>query len=235
MRAEADQPDARHQRQAEHGRARHAAPARVRVGAEHEERQHDSCRDLDPRRLPPASARRARSRGDAPAVSASAPARHASTQRVVVSAADGQLQQHRVQPDKRRGQARRAPERGGRAARSARRGEGGGDRDRLQRPQPAREPQRRRGVAREREQRAVGRVLSRPADERIDRVGGSFKRRRAYTDRGRAARPCGRTRGSRTRPGRSAAGPSSRIRLAATIAAAMLRGDSVRDAASTTT
>jgi hypothetical protein len=52
------------------------------------------------------------------------------------------------------------------------RGEAGGDRERLQRPQPSSEPERRDRVAREREQRAVGRVLEGPADEQVDGIGG---------------------------------------------------------------
>ena len=52
------------------------------------------------------------------------------------------------------------------------RGEAGGDRERLQRPQPAGQPERRDRVAREREQRAVGRVLEGPADEQVDGIGG---------------------------------------------------------------
>ena len=48
----------------------------------------------------------------------------------------------------------------------------------------------------------------------------ALRRRSACRGRGRGARPCARTRGSRTRPGRSAAGPAAGSRCASTIAAA---------------
>lgn len=96
-------------------------------------------------------------------------------QRVVVVAADRQLQQHRVQADEGDGRAPRAAHasRGNAhqrdCAETRQRGE------RLQRPQFARQAQRREGVTQQREQRPVGGVLVGPAEEVVNRVGGGLR------------------------------------------------------------
>jgi hypothetical protein len=169
VRAEADQPDGGHRQQAEHGGAggpRALAPARRR---EHEEGQREAGGDLDADAdgqragagaKARAGARRKRQRGGE---------RH-HDQRVVVRAADGEHEQHGVQADERRGPARRLAELGRRARDQRDGGEAAGDGQGLERPQPAGEPERRRGVAGQREQRPVGGVLVGPADEPEDFV-----------------------------------------------------------------
>ena len=59
-----------------------------------------------------------------------------------------------------------------RTAQQRDRGQAGGDREPLQRPQPAGHPERGDRVACEREQRAVGRMLEGPAHEQVHGVGG---------------------------------------------------------------
>jgi hypothetical protein len=93
-----------------------------------------------------------------------------------VSAADGQLEQHRVQADEGRRPAGRATEACGGARDQCDRAEARGDGKHLERPQPAGDPEWSGRVAREREQRAVGGVLEGPAHEREDRVGWRFCR-----------------------------------------------------------
>ncbi len=89
-------------------------------------------------------------------------------------ASNRQHEQHGVQPHEARRPAAAAPEPVHRAPDQSDRREAREHRDRLERPQPAREPERRGRVAGEREQRAVGGVLERPSDEREDPVGGRF-------------------------------------------------------------
>jgi hypothetical protein len=92
-----------------------------------------------------------------------------------VCAADGEHQQHGVQPDERDRPAPRAAERA-RGVRDQRdRGEARGDGERLERPQRAADAERHGCVAQQREQRSVGRVLVRPAEEREDFVGGGAR------------------------------------------------------------
>jgi len=91
-----------------------------------------------------------------------------------VRASDGQHEQHWVEPDEARRPAAAASEPVHRAPDQSDRREARERRDGLERPQPAREPERRGRVAGEREQRAVGGVLKRPAHEREDPVGGRF-------------------------------------------------------------
>jgi hypothetical protein len=95
-------------------------------------------------------------------------------QRVVVGAAHGEHEHHGVQPYERGGPPRRLAESSGCPRDQRHRAEARRDGDRLERPQPAREPQRRDRVADEREQRAVGGVLKRPADEAEHWVGRRF-------------------------------------------------------------
>jgi len=89
-----------------------------------------------------------------------------------VIAADRKLEQHRIQAYEGGGEASRAALLPGRAAHQCDRGEARSDRKRLQRPQSAAEPEWGDRVAAEREQRAVGRVLERPAHKQVDGVGG---------------------------------------------------------------
>jgi hypothetical protein len=91
-----------------------------------------------------------------------------------VCAADGRQEQHRVQPDERRGPARRVPEPAPRARDERDSAEARDDGERLERPQRTGQAERRRRVADQREQRAVRRVLVRPADEREDFVAGGL-------------------------------------------------------------
>jgi hypothetical protein len=91
-------------------------------------------------------------------------------QRVVVRAADGEHEQHRVQPDKCSRPACGVPEPHRSARRQRDRGEAREDRERLECPQRARQAEWRRRVAEEREQRAIRRALVGPADKREDFV-----------------------------------------------------------------
>ena len=167
MGAKADQPDGTEREQAEHGGSGHLPPFAPARGREHEERQHQAGRDLD------ADADHERRGGCAKAGARPGGERkrrgeHHQDQRVVVRPADGQHEQHRVQPDERSGPATRASQ----LARGARdegdRGQARGDGDGLERPQAASKPEWRGGVAGECEQRPVGRVLVGPADEPED-------------------------------------------------------------------
>ena len=88
--------------------------------------------------------------------------------------ADGQLEQYRVQAHERRSQLCRAPHLARRARRQRHRAETARDREALQRPQAARQPERRERVGAERKQRPVGRVLKGPSDERKHCVGRRF-------------------------------------------------------------
>ena len=155
MGAEADQPDGAEREQAEHGAGGNLpafAPAR---GGEHEKRQHQAGGDLDPdahheRRCAGAEP------GACPGGERQRPGEHHHQQRVVVGAADGEHEQHRVQPDERGRPAARVAELAGCARDERDRREARGDRDGLERPQAAGEPEGRGGVAGEREQRPVG-------------------------------------------------------------------------------
>ncbi len=89
-------------------------------------------------------------------------------------AAHREHEQHRVQADERRRPPRALPEARGRAGDQRDGAEAGRTGDGLQRPQPACEAERRGGVAAEREEGPVGRVLERPADEHEGRIGGGF-------------------------------------------------------------
>jgi hypothetical protein len=95
-------------------------------------------------------------------------------QRVVVVAADGQLQQHRVQAHERDGGAARAAHAPRGEAHQRDRTEARQRGEHLQGPKFARESQRREGVGGEREQWPVGGVLVGPAEEVVDRVGGNL-------------------------------------------------------------
>jgi hypothetical protein len=87
-------------------------------------------------------------------------------QRVVVSAADGEHEQHRVQPDERDRPALRPADSLGREPDQRDRAEARDDGEGLERPQRAADAERHGRIAEQREQRAVRRVLVRPAEER---------------------------------------------------------------------
>jgi hypothetical protein len=106
VRAEADQPERREQRQAQPGGQRHAQALACLVRSEHQEGQRQPGGDLDPhprhqrgRRAAPTrvGAGRERERGG----------ERQQQQHVVVSAADGQHEQHRVQAHEGGREARR--------------------------------------------------------------------------------------------------------------------------------
>ena len=96
-------------------------------------------------------------------------------ERVVVRAADGQLQQDGVQPDECDREARVAAHALRRDAHERHRAEARQHGDGLERPQRARDAKGGGCVAAEREQRPVGRVLVGPAEEVEDRVGGRLR------------------------------------------------------------
>jgi hypothetical protein len=173
VRSEADQPQGRERRQAEPGAGRHSQALARAPGGEHKEGQHEPGRDLDP------DACDHRARGGAEAWAAPRGERQRGgeqqeDQRVVVRATDGQLEQHGVQAHEGHRPTRRLTEAVGRPRDQRHRSEARGDRQRLERPQPASERQRGGRIAREGEHRAVWRVLEGPADEREDRVGRRF-------------------------------------------------------------
>jgi hypothetical protein len=174
VRAEADQSERTERQQTEHRRPCHLpafAPAR---GSEHEERQHQAGRDLD------ANADDERSGGGSkarvgPRGQSQRGSEHHHDQRVVVRPADREHEQHWVQSDECSGPATRLPELAGGARDEGDGAEARGDGERLERPQAAGEPERRGGIAGEREQRPVGGMLIRPAEEPDDFVAGGLR------------------------------------------------------------
>ncbi len=187
----------------ETARARHCdAPALTGAApAQHQERQQQAGRELDPhaagqRERRPARSLRRRARTRAGRAQQQCEAEREQQQRVVVRAADRHHQEHRVQPEERQRERARVPEPPGRLGRQPDRAEAAEDGERLQRPEPAGEPQRRSRIAHQREQRAVRRVLERPADEAEHRVARGFGRevgvgveavQRAHTPEGEVA------------------------------------------------
>jgi hypothetical protein len=97
-------------------------------------------------------------------------------ERVVVRAANREHKQDRVEPDEGRRPTPAVSHASGSARDQRRRGEARRDGRGLQRPQASCQPERRRRIAREREEGAVGRVLERPADKGEGGVGGRFGR-----------------------------------------------------------
>lgn len=88
---------------------------------------------------------------------------------------DRQQQQDGVEPHERRRRLGRAAHPRGRAGAQRNGSQACRHRHRLQRPQPAAEPDQRERVGAEREQRPVGRMLEGPADEREDGIDGRFR------------------------------------------------------------
>jgi hypothetical protein len=164
VRAEADQRDGSEREQAQRGGGDHAPALAPTRRSEHEKGQRQSCRDLD---------RHAHDQGRGAGAKARAGAgcqrerssEHHHDQRVVVRSADREHQQHRVQPDERHRPALRLADLCRGACDQRDRAEAGGDGERLERPQPSRQPERRGRIAAEREQRAIGRVLVGPAEK----------------------------------------------------------------------
>jgi hypothetical protein len=95
-------------------------------------------------------------------------------QGVVMRPADGQLEQHGVQSHEGHRPTRRLTKTAGGSRDERHRAEARSDRDGLEGPQPAGKAKRGGRVACEREQRAIGRVLEGPSEEREDRVTGGF-------------------------------------------------------------
>ena len=176
MRAEAEQADKRHRQQRGARAQRHAhALARTRRG-EHQERQHQARGELQPdaggeRR---GGGARMRARPRRAGGQHERRRQRQQQQRVVVRSALRQHQHHRVQADERRRPNRGVAHAPGRTRDQRDRAEARQDGKRLERPQPAGQPQRHERVAQQREQRAVRRVLERPADERVHRVARRF-------------------------------------------------------------
>jgi hypothetical protein len=171
--AEADQSNGGERRQAKDGAASDAHALTPTRGRQHEEGQHDAGCDLDSHAG--GQSQRAGAKARVPTgCERQRGGEQQEHQRVVVGAANGQLKQHRVQAHERHGPARRAAQAAGGPRDERHRAEAREDRERLERPQPASDPQRGGRVTAEREQRAVGRVLEGPSDERVDRVGRRF-------------------------------------------------------------
>ena len=95
---------------------------------------------------------------------------------VVVRAAHGEGEEHRVQAHERGGPPARAAQHAGCPGDHGYGGEAGRGGQGFEDPHPGGQAERRGGVAREREHGPVGRVLERPAEELEDRVGGRFGR-----------------------------------------------------------
>jgi hypothetical protein len=192
--AEAQQRHQRHRQQRRAGAQRHTDALAVARRAEHEERQHQARGELqaDARRQRGGGGARMRaspSSGAGPVGAGRAGSERVGSgsrgqrerrrkcqrqQRVVVRSPLGQRQHHGVQADECRSPRGGAPETAGGARDQGDGAEAREYGDRLERPQPARQPQRHERIAQQREQRTVGRVLKGPADELVHRVGGRF-------------------------------------------------------------
>jgi len=177
VRAEADQPHHRDHQQCRPCPEHHPQSLALAGRGEHQEREHEPRGDLH-------SHARGQRRGGRSRAAARAGRRaraqrerrgeREQQQRVVVRSAHRQHEQHGVQPDERGRPARRVAETPCRPRDQRHRAEAREDRQRLERPQPAREPERGERVAQQREQRPVGGVEKWPADEVVDGVGGRF-------------------------------------------------------------
>jgi hypothetical protein len=173
--AEADQREHAEREQAEHRRPEHSRALAPASRREYEERQRQAGRDLDS----DADHERARGRAKARARAGAQHERRGERQqhqRVVVRAADGEHEQHRIEADERRRPAARLAELARRARDQRDRAEAARDGEPLERPQRAREAERRRRVAEQCEQWAIGGVLVGPAEEREDFVARRLRR-----------------------------------------------------------
>jgi hypothetical protein len=165
----------RHQCQPSPQRHARALP-RVRT-RRHQERQGQSRRQLDAHACGQRPRARAQS-GARPAGSGRKRQRgrqREHQQRVVVCSADAQHERHRVQPHERRGPLGRVPKASCRPRNQPHRSEAAEHRDRLERPQRPRDPERHERIADHGEQRSVRRPLKAPADEVEHPVGGRFR------------------------------------------------------------
>jgi hypothetical protein len=175
VRAKADQADHTDREQADHGRRENLPALAPATRREHEKRQRQAGGDLDAHTNGECRRARAQSRARA-GRERQRRGEHHHDQRVVVRSADGEHEQHRVQPDERGGPATGLAELAGRARHQRDRAEAGRCGDGFERPQPAGEPERRRRIAGEREQRSIGGVLIGPSDEPEDFVARSLRR-----------------------------------------------------------
>jgi hypothetical protein len=156
--AEAEQPHQRDRQQGGARRERQPRPVAGPTRREHEERQRQSGRDLDPhtggqRRRTGAHVR---ARRTGPRGERQRGGQREHQQRVVVRPSHRQQHEHGVQADERRRPVRRLPQSARRPRGQRHRAEAREDRDRLERPQPSCGSERYQCVAQEREQRSVG-------------------------------------------------------------------------------
>ncbi len=173
MHAEADQRDDGERRKRRERGKQQADALALLARAQYQVGQHQPGRGLDAHAGGQRDRRAAQPRGGAGRERQRARQRQ-QHERVVVRAADSQLERHGIEPDERRGPLARTP-RPPRRAGDQRSGGGARQRrDGLQRPQAAAEAERRERIGPQREQRAVRRVLKWPADEGKDRVDGRF-------------------------------------------------------------
>jgi hypothetical protein len=171
--AEAEHAD-QSQRQQAGGRGQeHREPLAPARRGEHQERQHDPGGQLhaDPRHEGRGRGPRTRPGGGCESQRCAQREQH---QSVVVVAPHGQHQQYGVQPDECRSRDGGVPEACGGPGDQRDGAEARGRREALEQPQAAGRAERRGEVAGEREQRTVGGVLERPADEREHRIAGGF-------------------------------------------------------------
>ena len=169
MAAETEKTYGRERREPERGALERAPSIGGARRAEQHERQRQPGGHLDPDARHERHRRRAEARGGAGRERQRA-REGEQDQRVVVGAADGEHEQHRVQADEGRRPAPRLPETTG-GTRDQRDGAEAGEHGQgLERPQPARDAERHEGVADQREQGAVGRVLVGPTEESEDFV-----------------------------------------------------------------
>jgi hypothetical protein len=166
---EADRPENGQRQQAQACGGGHPQALAHRRCREHEKRQHHAGGHLDPDA--------GHERGGAGPQAGICAGRESQRERqqrhdqgVVVRAAHGQHQQHRVQADEGGCPARRLAEAPRRSRDQRDRAQARGSGEDLQSPDPERGGR----IAREREERAVGGVLERPADEGKRRVCARF-------------------------------------------------------------
>ncbi len=173
MDAEAHEPEEGQGQQAQPGAGGRPQPLASTRGAEHQEGEDEPRRDLDAdsghqgRRTRAEAGARARGKGKRER-------QQEQDHGVVVCAADGEDEQHRVQAHERRGPAGGVSKATGRARDERDCAEARCCREHLQRPQATRDAERGGGVADDREQRAIRGVLERPSHELEDRVGARF-------------------------------------------------------------
>jgi hypothetical protein len=175
VKTEAAQADCGERQEAQRRGERRPTPLAPIPAAQHQEREHEPGGELDADTRdqcscpgPKARARaRAQQQGER---------QQQQDQRVVVRTPDSQYEQHGIQPHECRRPARAMPEALRRPRDQRDRAETRGECHGFQHPQPAGQSEGGAGIARQREQGSVGRVLERPSDERKDGVCRSFCR-----------------------------------------------------------